>query len=132
MGPPFHDHVGLTIESAAQGRARLRMRWSPKHAQEYGRLQGGYLAMIADAAVHTAAATLMQPEERLTTVEMKVNFLAPVVGQDVIAQASILRRGRSIVVGEVDLRVESGDLVGKSLVTSMVLSPRPQSSAGTG
>jgi len=60
----------------------------------------------------------------LTTVELKTNFLAPVRGQDVVAEASIVKRGRTIVLGDVDIRVESGEIVGKSLVTYMVLAPR--------
>jgi uncharacterized protein (TIGR00369 family) len=122
---PFHAHIGLTIEHAADGKARLRMKWKPEHAQGYGGLQGGYLAIIADAAVHTAADTLMKPGEALTTIEMKTNFLAPVRGEDVLAEASIVKRGRTIVLGDVDLKTNAGELVGKSLVTYMVLQPKP-------
>jgi uncharacterized protein (TIGR00369 family) len=121
---PFHAHTGLTIESAANGAARLRLKWKPEHTQGEGILQGGYLAMIADAAVHTAADTLMKPGERLTTIELKTNFLAPVKGQDVVAEASIVKRGRTVVLGDVVLKTDAGDLVGKSLVTYMVLAPR--------
>jgi uncharacterized protein (TIGR00369 family) len=121
---PFHGHIGLTIESAANGQARLRLKWRPEHTQGYGTLQGGYLAIVADAAVHTAADTLMKPGEHLTTVELKTNFLAPVRDEDVIAEASIVKRGRTIVLGDVVLKTESGELVGKSLVTYMVLQPK--------
>lgn len=123
---PFHAHTGLTIESAANGKARLRMKWKPEHAQSYGSLQGGYLAILADAATHTAAETLGKPGETLTTVELKTNFLAPVRGVDVIAEATIVKRGRTLVLGDVDLRTDAGGLVGKSLVTYMVLQPRTQ------
>ena len=127
MTQPFHDHVALTIESAENGRARLRMKWRPEHALTTGGLHGGFLAILSDAAVHTAADTLLKPGETLTTIELKTNFLAPVRGQDAIAQASIVKRGRTIVLGEVDIRVESGEIVGKSLVTYMVLQPRTES-----
>jgi len=126
MKQPFHDHVALTIESAENGRARLRMKWRPEHALTSGLLHGGFLAILSDAAVHTAADTLLKPGETLTTIELKTNFLAPVRGQDAIAEASIVKRGRTIVLGEVDIRVESGEIVGKSLVTYMVLQPRAE------
>jgi len=121
MSHPFHAHTGLTVESAADGRARLRMAWKPEHTQSFGTLQGGYLAMIADAAVYIAGETLMKPGETLTTVELKTNFLGPVRGEDVIAEASIVKRGRTIVLGDVAVTTASGQLVGKSLVTYMVL-----------
>ena len=126
MTQPFHEHVALTIESAENGRARLRMKWRPEHALTTGALHGGFLAILSDAAVHTAADTLLKPGETLTTIELKTNFLAPVRGQDAIAQASIVKRGRTIILGEVDIRVESGEIVGKSLVTYMVLQPRAE------
>lgn len=126
---PFHAHTGLSIESAADGRARLRMKWKPEHSQGSGGLQGGYLAILPDAAVHTAADTLMKPGETLTTIELKTNFLAPVRGLDVVAEASIVKRGRTVVLGDVVIRTDAGELVGKSLVTYMVLAPRPAAPA---
>jgi len=121
---PFHDHVALHIEWAENGRARVRMKWRPEHGLVSGVLHGGFLAIVADAAVHTAADTLMGPGETLTTVELKTNFLAAVRGQDVIGEATIVKRGRTLVLGDVDIRSESGELVGKSLVTYMVLRAR--------
>jgi uncharacterized protein (TIGR00369 family) len=122
--PPFAHRVGLEVESADRGIARLRLPWRNEHTQESGVLQGGYFTLLADAAVFAAAQTLLRPGEGLTTIELKTNFLAPVRGQDLIAEASIVKRGRTIVLGEVSLRVPSGELVGKSLVTYMVLPPR--------
>ncbi len=121
MSHPFHAHTGLTIEAAENGTARLRLKWNPSHTQSFGTLQGGYLAMIADAAVYTAGETLMKPGETLTTVELKTNYLGPVKNEDVIAEATIVKRGRTIVLGDVTIKTESGQLVGKSLVTYMVL-----------
>jgi len=121
---PFHAHAGLTVESAADGKARLRMKWKPEHTHALGGLQGGYFAMIADAAVYIAAETLLGPGEGLTTVEMKINYLGAVQGQDVLADATIVKRGRTIMLGDADVRTETGDLVGKALVTYMVLQPR--------
>jgi acyl-coenzyme A thioesterase PaaI-like protein len=42
-------------------------------------------------------------------------------GEDVIAEAAIVKRGRTIVLGDVTITTGSGQLVGKSLVTYMVL-----------
>lgn len=70
MKQPFHDHVALTIESAGNGRARLRMKWRPEHALLSGILHGGFLAIIADATVHTAAHTLLKPAPLLDRWEV--------------------------------------------------------------
>jgi len=121
---PFHAHTSLMIESAAAGKARLRMKWRPEHTHALGGLQGGYFAMIADAAVYTAAETLLKPGEALTTVELKINYLGPVQGQDVIGEAVIVKRGRTIMLGDAEVRTETGEMVGKALVTYMVLTSR--------
>ena len=122
--------VGMRLASYGDGEAVVAIDIDGRHANPMGTAQGGILAAVADAAMGWACMTTLGDGESYTTVEMKINFLAPVVGQDVIAEATIVRRGRSIVVGDVDVRTESGEMVGKSLVTYMVLAPRPQEGAG--
>ena len=66
----------------------------------------------------------MVPEgELISTVEMKVNFLAPVRQGPIEAIARIAKRGRTISLGEVDVW-EKDQLVAKGLFTYIHLRPR--------
>ena len=127
MAHPFHAHTGLTIESAANGAARLRMKWKSEHTQDQGVLQGGYLAMIADAAVHTAADTLSKPGEILTTIELKTNFLGSArAGEWIVGEAVPAHLGRTTQVWDVTVTNETTDrTIALQRCTQMVLYPTP-------
>jgi len=51
------------------------------------------------------------------TVEMKINFLAPVESGRLTAKAQIVHKGKTISVSDVEVKDHNGRLVAKSLVT---------------
>ncbi len=79
-------------------------------------MQGGVIAAIADEAVAYALWSLVPDGEIINTVEFKMNFLAPVRQGLIEAQASIVRRGKTISLGEVEVMNE-GRLAAKGLFT---------------
>ena len=71
--------------------------------QHDGYLHAGIVTTIADSACGYAAFTLMPAGANVLTVEYKVNFLAPAIGERMIARGRVLKPGRTITVcqGEV-------------------------------
>jgi len=67
-----------------------------------------------------ALLSLVEREERFTTVEMKINYVSPFEKGEITAEAKILNRGSRIAVGDVDIRNEKGRLVAKCLATYMI------------
>jgi len=61
--------------------------------QAYGVAHGGAITSLADTAVAFALMTLIQPGERVTTVEMKINFLAPVIEGELVGESRSFKRG---------------------------------------
>jgi uncharacterized protein (TIGR00369 family) len=59
------------------------------------------------------------------TVEMKINFLDPHAGGRLRAEARVLRLGRRLAVGEVEIRNAARKLVAKSLLTYSVRGEKP-------
>ena len=53
----------------------------------------------------------------LATLELKINYLEPVPGGTVKADAKILRAGRNFIVTECEIFNESGSLAAKALLT---------------
>jgi acyl-CoA thioesterase len=74
------------------------------------------MAALADEAVAYALFSLAKPGELLNTVEMKINFLAPVQQGEIEAQAHIVKRGRTLSLGEVAVR-QGERLVAKAMCT---------------
>lgn len=118
---PFYKLVGMEVVEIKHGFARVRMPFHQKLAQMAGVAHGGAMASVADSAVAMALASLVGPEEAFTTVELKMNFLAPVSRGEVIAEATIIRKGSRIAVGDVDVKDGDGKLVGKCVATYVIL-----------
>jgi acyl-CoA thioesterase len=108
---------GFELESAEPGRVVLRMRVRRRHLQVLGVVHGGILAALADTAAGIAAFTVAPRGSRVVTIEMKINFLEPVQKGTLFAEARVLRRGRTTVVAECDVRDARRVLVGKALMT---------------
>jgi acyl-CoA thioesterase len=121
---PFIKFMGITVPQLGRGYARFVLPFKPELANSIGLLQGGAIAALADEAVAFALYSLVKEDETINTVEMKINFLAAVQEGEVTAVARISKRGRTISLGEFEVR--QGDrLVAKGLCTYIHLQPRP-------
>ena len=106
-----------------KGYARFVLPFKPELANSIGLLQGGVIAALADEAVAFALYSLVAEGETFNTVEMKINFLGAVKEGEVEAEAHIAKRGRTISLGEVEVR--QGDrLVAKAMCTYIHLAKR--------
>ncbi len=114
---PFNRHLGLVIETLEEGYARLRMPCRAELKQLQGVVHGGALAALADSAVAFALATLIEVNQRISTIEMKINFLAPLRDGHALAEARIIRKGRRVAVGDVDIFDGDGKMIAKSLMS---------------
>jgi uncharacterized protein (TIGR00369 family) len=65
-----------------------------------------------------------EPEDRFTTVEMKVNYLSAIRAGRVTAEARLIRDGRRIIVAECDVFDDKGRLAAKGLLTYIRLNER--------
>jgi len=111
---------GFRLAGAAPGSAVLKMKVLPRHKQIHGVVHGGVLASIADTAGGLATYLSLPPGSRTATVEMKINFLEPVHGGTIFAEARVIRLGKYLAVVECDVRDNHGKLVAKALMTFSV------------
>jgi len=113
---PFIKFIGIQVPQLGRGYARFVLPFKHDLTNSIGLLQGGVIAALADEAVAFALYSLVKEEETINTVEMKINFLSAVKEGEVTAEARIAKRGRTISLGDVEVR--QGDrLVAKSLCT---------------
>jgi uncharacterized protein (TIGR00369 family) len=105
------------VESVQAGRAIFRMDVRPRHKQIHGVVHGGILAALADTAAAIAAYTAVPNGTEIATVELSINYLEPVPGGRIKADARVLRAGRNFVVTECEIFTEDGKLAAKALLT---------------
>lgn len=73
---PFARLIGLKDGRSDSGVGTVSMTVQPHHLQSAGNVHGRLTAVLADTAFFRAVRSLLEPGDRTTTVEMKVNFLA--------------------------------------------------------
>jgi uncharacterized protein (TIGR00369 family) len=116
---PFSALLGLTVESAAEGSAVVRMPFNPR-LLNYGPpdvpIHGGAISSLADFAA-CAAVWTMSETQRSATISMTVNYTGPGIQSDLVAHATVRRKGKRIASLGVEIRDEHGELVADSLVT---------------
>lgn len=117
----FFDLLSMELCSFSAGKSRLEIRVQEKHLQPYGYVHGGVFSSIVDAAAFWAVYPLIDDGIGLTTVEMKLNFLAPASDGHLIAKGRSLRVGKTICLGETSVENGKGTLLAHGLATMMIL-----------
>jgi uncharacterized protein (TIGR00369 family) len=117
---PFYNHVGIKILEINQGFAKLGLSFNDCLTHPFGYLHGGVIASLADSAGINAVFSVLGEDEKALTLEMKINFLAPVKDTDVYAEAKVIHKGRRIAVSDVEVKKPDGQLVAKAVVTCAI------------
>ncbi len=100
---------------------RLTMRLVPKdrHLRPGGTVSGPTLFSLADCAIYLAIISHVGEEALAVTTNASIDFMRkPVADRDLIAEAMLLKLGRSLAVGDVAIRSAGQDeLVARATLT---------------
>ena len=87
-----------------------------------GSLHGGLIATIADESVWYSIEHAIKSSRHSTTIELKVNYLRPAKNTaHVRARTKLVKLGRTVCVGSVDVTDERGTLCAIASVSYMLL-----------
>jgi uncharacterized protein (TIGR00369 family) len=90
-----------------------------------GALQGGLVATLIDIAAGRLAERHVRADQSVTTADMNVHYLAPVVVGPARAEATIVRAGKRLIVTAVEVTDVGRDrLAARSTLSFAVLDPR--------
>ncbi|HKS71177.1 MAG TPA: PaaI family thioesterase [Ktedonobacterales bacterium] len=116
---PYVGHLGMRLVEMRPDEATLALPFSNEVVTIGNTVHGGAIASLIDTTAMVAAWCGAPVPEQLrgTTVGLTVSYLAAATGEDLLATARVLRRGRSLVYLDVDVRNQAGRAVAKGLVT---------------
>ncbi|MDY6970621.1 MAG: PaaI family thioesterase [Spirochaetota bacterium] len=120
-------HLGIEVDDLGEGWVQTSVCPGPHLTQQDGFVHAGVLSTMADFTGGLAAFTLVAPNERVLTVEFKINLLRPALGDRIICMANVLKAGKTIIVSESELfaifAVDEDDkkMVAKAIVTIAVI-----------
>ena len=115
---------GIRLEAAAEGECRLGMKVLPEMVnRDDGTLHGGVIATLIDTSVAVAISTVYEVGVDIkghTTCELNVSYLSAVLTPEAYVKARILRKGRTLVVGEASVYDQNDKLCATGRATYMV------------
>ena len=119
--PPIMKTLGMELVEAGDGKASMRIRVGERFHNPMGTVHGGVMTDLADATMGIAVMTTLAEGESFTTLELKMNFLRPVVEDEITSVAKVVHRGKTIALVESVLRNKAGKEVARGLATQMIL-----------
>jgi len=114
---PFWSLLGMELIEIKKGWAKIRLPFTEKLTNGIGVAHGGAIFSPADSAVGMALVGLLNKDENISTLEMKINYLKPFNGGEMIAEAKIVHRGTMTAIGDVEVKDGNGNLIAKGLAT---------------
>jgi uncharacterized protein (TIGR00369 family) len=94
----------FSIESADGTTCRLRQRYSDRMLRPGGTISGPTLMALADCAMYVVLLSAIGPIGLAVTTNLTINFLRKgLPGLDLLAAARLLKLGKRLAVGEVNL-----------------------------
>jgi len=97
---PFDKYLGIQVDELAPGFARLSIPFREEFIGDKRRpaLHGGLISALIDTCAGTAAWTHCSENDRISTVDIRVDYLRPGPDDDIVAEASVQRTGNRVSV----------------------------------
>jgi uncharacterized protein (TIGR00369 family) len=119
---PWVQALGLRVEAFDADSVTLRLPQNAQLSRVGGMLCGQAMMAAADTAMVLALINQLGQFRPCTTVQMNTSFLKPLSNQDALVQARVVRAGKSLAFGEIDIRgADDGKSASRATVTYALL-----------
>jgi uncharacterized protein (TIGR00369 family) len=118
---PWVQALHLRVESSEASKVQLRLPFSCDLCRVGGMVCGQSMMAAADTAMVLALMQHFGQFRPCTTVQMNTSFLKPLSGQDGLITASVIRAGKSLAFGEIDIRGADDKSVCRATTTYALL-----------
>jgi uncharacterized protein (TIGR00369 family) len=118
---PYFSLLSMKIVDIGVGYSRLVIDVDQKHLQPFGLVHGGVFASIIDAAAFWATYYDIDDEhDGLTTVDLKLNYLAPATSGKLVANGRRIKMGRTLGYAEAEVRSDTDRILAHGTSTVMI------------
>ncbi len=95
---PISQLIGFRVQPASEddiqtGRAVVELDIDSRLNNPMGRVHGGVLAALADAAMGIAFGRTLDSDQDFSTIDLHIHFMRPVRGKKLIATGELIQRG---------------------------------------
>jgi acyl-CoA thioesterase len=116
-GEPIASFLKLKFVELSAGYAKVTMKVLPEYLNFNGMIFGGIIAAVADQAFALATNSLVM---RSIASQFNIHYIsAPAIGDELTAEAHVLKSGRRVGVSEMTVVNQSGKLIAKATGTTI-------------
>lgn len=121
--PPFSHTAGVRGVLVEEGRVVFEGEPHERFYNPLGTVHGGWISMVLDTVLGCAVHSILKPGQAYTTLELKVNFVRPVLGSTgtVTAEGTIVHAGARVATSQATLHDAKGRLLAHGTSTCMIL-----------
>jgi uncharacterized protein (TIGR00369 family) len=91
------------ITGLAAGYFEITLPRSQVVTQQHGYFHGGVIGTLADVAGGFAANSVLMPDNECVTAEYKINFVAPGIGEKLVARGKLVKLGKTLVIATAEI-----------------------------
>jgi uncharacterized protein (TIGR00369 family) len=119
VAAPYVQALGLKVSAIDGDRTTLTMPVTPALVHGGGVLCGQAVLAAADTAMVVATSVSLGEFKPMTTVQLQTTFLRPVPGDtgELTIVCRVLRRGRTLAFGEIEVFTPDGKLAAHATTT---------------
>ena len=121
--PPISVLMGFRGVEVEPGRAVFEMEPGPQHYNPIGSVHGGVALTLLDSAMGCAIHTLLEQGVGYTTIEVKTNFVRPILADTGVirCEGTVLHAGSRVATAEGKLTDPAGKLLAHGTTTCLIL-----------
>ena len=99
--------LGATLGDVAPGYCAITLVPRAEVSQQHGFVHAGVIGALVDTAGGYAGYTLFPEDSSVLTVEFKLNLLAPAAGERLVAEAFVVKAGRTLAITRGEVHAEA-------------------------
>lgn len=121
---PIVGQLGLIVESLGTGTAKVRCPFRDDFLRPGGTISGPVMMAMADYALYAAVLTRIGMVELAVTTNLNINFLRRPRPGDVLAEATLLKLGQRLAVGEIAVHIDGDEELVAHVTATYSIPPR--------
>ncbi len=123
---PFAGDYGFKVEHLGEGKATVRAPYAESFLRPGGTISGPVMMGLADYALYAAILSRIGRVEQAVTTNLNANFLRRPAPGDLLAEASVIKLGKRLAVGEVELYVDGDEEMVAHVTSTYSIPPGQQ------
>jgi len=111
---PFYKFIRMSVVQIGEGVSEVHLELRPEYKNIWGSVHGGVAATLLDTSCGSALYSSLNENEGAMTIDLRVNFLAPVREGTLIGRGRFVHRTRTLAWSQAEAFDQAGNLLARA------------------